>query len=424
MKYRTASLVAMTSALLFFSCQRSMFVESECLPLVTINIIDQNGVSETISNDDRLNQYTKVDFLAPQPYKKVMRVYRRDEQSNIAAVITSYHPNGQLHQYLELVNGRAYGAYREWYENGLCKINANLIGGVGDLSTGDEQTWIFEGLCRAWDVSGALQAEFVYVKGKLDGTSLYYHQSGKLWKNVPFSNGVLEGRQEVYLEDGGLFQTITFSNGLRNGPATKYWSDCTLAAEETYSCGKLMQALYYDDYGMLVSEISEGSGFRAIFSRNCLTELQEFRGGIQEGSIQLFDDRGRIYKVYNFKNGLKDGEEVEYYPGTSKPLLSIQWVKGKIHGYSRSYYPDGTMESQREMSENKKNGILTAWYADGNMMLIEEYDHNKLVKGEYYKKGDRFPVSTVLDGKGTVTFFDSDGILLKKVSYRNGKPDL
>ncbi|MBA2727695.1 MAG: hypothetical protein H0U49_05930, partial [Parachlamydiaceae bacterium] len=67
---------------------------------------------------------------------------------------------------------------------------------------------------------------------------------------------------------------------------------------------------------------------------------------------------------------------------------------------------------------------LTAWYADGNMMLIEEYDHDKLLKGEYYKKGDRFPVSTVLDGKGIVTFFDADGILLKKVNYRNGKPDL
>ncbi len=76
------------------------------------------------------------------------------------------------------------------------------------------------------------------------------------------------------------------------------------------------------------------------------------------------------------------------------------------------------------MTGNKKNGILTSWYSDGNMMLIEEYDHDKLVKGEYYKKGDRFPASTVLDGKGTGTFFDSEGIFLRKVSYRNGRPEL
>lgn len=422
MKYQTIFFLATASALTFFCCQQAVI--EDCPTLVTINIIDQNGVSETISNDDRLNQYAKVDFLAPQPYRKVMRVYRRDQQGNIAACITSYYPNGQLHQYLELVNGRAFGPYREWYENGLCKIDANVIGGAGDLSAGDEQSWIFDGLCKAWDGSGNLQAEFVYVKGKLEGTSLYYHQSGKIWKKVPFCNGILQGTQEVFLENGSLFQTITFSNGLREGPAIKFWSDGSVAAEEYFSCGKLMRGLYYDDYGMLVSEICNGAGFKAMFSRNSLTEMQEFRGGIQEGLIQLFDDRGQIYKAYYSKNGLKDGEEIEYYPGTGQAHLSIQWVQGKIHGFTKSYYPNGTQESQREMAENKKNGILTAWYTDGNLMLIEEYDHDKLVKGEYYKRGDRFPVSTVLDGKGTVSFFDPAGIFLKRVSYRNGRPDL
>lgn len=392
--------------------------------LVTVNFIDQNGVSETISNDDRLNQYAKVDFFSPQPYRKVMRVYKRDDQGNIAACITSYHANGQIEKYLEIVNGRAFGCYREWYENGICKIEANLIGGNGDLSDGDELTWIYEGACSAWDSTGALQAQFFYVKGKLDGTSLYYHPSGKLWKKVPFCNGVMEGLQEIYLENGNLFQTFTYSGGLKEGPSTKYWSDFTLAAEENYSNSRLIQGLYYDNCGMLVSEICEGMGFKAIFGRAYLTELQEYRNGVQEGSVKLLDDRGMIYKTYFIKDGLKNGEEIEFYPGTLKPQLCIFWNQGKIHGVTRSFYSNGNQESQREMAENKKNGILTAWYNDGNLMLIEEYNHDKLEKGEYYKRGDRFPVSTVLEGKGTVTFFDADGIFLRKVSYRNGKPEI
>ena len=81
--------------------------------LACINIIDQNGLSETFQTQDRLVQYGKVDFLAPQSYRKVMRIYKRDHKGSIRAVITGYHPNGQIKQYLEIMNNAANGAYHE-----------------------------------------------------------------------------------------------------------------------------------------------------------------------------------------------------------------------------------------------------------------------------------------------------------------------
>ena len=88
----------------------------------------------------------------------------------------------------------------------------------------------------------------------------------------------------------------------------------------------------------------------------------------------------------------------------------------------KTWYPDGSMESQREMSGNYKNGLLTAWYIDGNLMLIEEYDRDKLIRGEYFKKGEKIPASQVAGGKGVATLFDSEGNYLRRVNIFNGRP--
>jgi hypothetical protein len=57
-------------------------------------------------------------------------------------------------------------------------------------------------------------------------------------------------------------------------------------------------------------------------------------------------------------------------------------------------------------------------------MLIEEYEQDKLLRGEYYSKGERFPISTIDEGKGIATLFNSDGSLICKIEYKNGKPCL
>jgi antitoxin component YwqK of YwqJK toxin-antitoxin module len=422
-RYAKSLFVTLFLLILAAGCNR-YGCSDPCPKLVTINLIDQNGVSETISNEDRLAQYSNVDFLAPQPFKKVLRVYKRNDQGEIIACITSYYPNGQVQQYLDLVNGRAFGTYRSWHENGSRKIEATVIGGDADLSTGCEKSWIFNGLATAWDINGCMQAQFSYAKGKLQGDSLYYHTNGALWKKLPFKDGVLNGCEEIFLDDGSLMQTTTYLLGEKQGDSQRYWYGGAIAAEECYVSGKLMEGSYYNKCSEKIAEIKCGVGFKAIFCKDTLNELQEYSEGVQRGRVELFDTRGERYKLYHIKDGQKDGEEIDFYPGSIQPKLSIFWSDGKIHGISRTFYPKGTVESQREMAANKKNGILSAWYSDGNLMMIEEYDRDKLVKGEYYKRGDYFPVSTVLDGRGTGSFYDSEGIFMRKVTYRNGRPEL
>ena len=99
--------------------------------LTSINLVDKNGLSETISTQDRLKEYERVNFLSNQPYAKVLRVYARDHLGNTRTFLNTYHPNGQPKQYLKAVNNRAYGQYREWHPEGVLKLEAFVISGDG-----------------------------------------------------------------------------------------------------------------------------------------------------------------------------------------------------------------------------------------------------------------------------------------------------
>jgi antitoxin component YwqK of YwqJK toxin-antitoxin module len=395
--------------------------------LSSINIVDRNGFSETISNEDRLKQYEDVDFLKQQPYQKVLRIYGRNAQGEIKAFVTSYHPNGHPKQYLEITNNRAYGPYREWHPNGVLKLETFIIGGTADIDTAAEKTWLFNGCSRAWSEKGNLIADVSYVDGTLEGISSYYHANGNVWKLEPCHNGKIEGTYYTYLENGTLFQTAQYVAGLKTGPAIRYWSDGLISANELYNDGYLTDGQYFDLCGKQICCIENGEGFRAIFSKTCVSELHEYHKGMQEGEVKIFGNNGILISSHHVKNNLKHGEEIEYFPPEHdgcalQPMLAVQWFEGKIQGIVKTWYPNGTLESKREMINNKKNGLLSGWYPDGSLMLVEEYDQGKLVRGDYFTVGERFPISQVASGKGLATLFDEKGNVAQKIIYNNGKP--
>lgn len=414
---------------LLYSCQQSFVDQETPIPLVlkSINLVDQNGFSETVTSEDRLEKYACVDFLQPQPYQKVLRIYGRDPDGHTHACINSYYPNGQPKQYLEIVNNRAQGEYREWHSNGQLLVEANVVGGEPDIDAGAEKTWLFNGLSRAWDEDGNLIAEIPYNFGELEGESIYYHKNGSIWKTIPCSKGCINGIMKIYLVDGSLLQKVNYEMGMKQGLSERYWPNGIIAANEFYKDDKLNDAQYFDLSGICVCMIEEGNGYKALFGKDGVNELHQYSNGIQEGEIKIFNTDGTLAKLYHVKNELKDGEEIEYFPlnevaGEHKPRMTIEWVEGYIQGKVKTWYPNGTQESQREMSQNKKNGLLTAWYENGRVMLIEEYDHDKLINGEYFLPGEKTPISMVKSGKGIVTLFDSKGNFLRKVAYQNSKP--
>ncbi len=146
---------------------------------------------------------------------------------------------------------------------------------------------------------------------------------------------------------------------------------------------------------------------------------------MQEGVVKIMGTDNSFVRKYHTKNNLKHGEEVEYYEIPNlrhQPKLSVSWYNGKVQGVAKTWYDNGVQESKREMSNNKKNGISSAWYKNGQIMLLEEYDHDKLIRGEYFRRGENYPISRVKDSKGLVTLFDEEGNFIRKINYLDGVP--
>ena len=412
------------------SAKRNQSCKPKLLPLSSVHIIDRNGFTETVGNKERLRQLQGVNFLTPQPYQKVLRIYARDSGGNIRSIVTTYHENGNPKQFLEIVNARACGKYYEWHENGKMSITAQVVGGAADVTPLAEKSWLFDGPSWAWNDKEQAIAEVQYSQGSLEGMTTYFHPNGQIWKRLPYCKNQLDGIVEIFLSDGALLQQTNYCQGQINGPNKRYWNSDLIASDEEYCRGRLESGLYFDLDGNMIAEVQNGTGFRAIFGKSRALELQEFRDGTLEGEVKVFNQEGSLKRIYHVQNGIKHGEEIEYYNSffnstsqQQQPKLAFFWNDGKVQGMVKTWYPSGVLESQKEMANNAKNGVLTAWYKDASLMLIEEYDHNLLIRGDYFKKGDRMPVSQIREGRGVATLYNPDGHFSQKISYLNGKPD-
>lgn len=397
-------------------------------PISLIQIQDRNGLTETISNPDRLISYQTVDFLSAQPYKKVLRVYKAEGKNR--SRITTYHPNGTICQYLEAEEMRAHGAFREWFPNGQLRLEANVVGGTADLSPGVQEDWVFDSLSRVWDEQGNLIASIPYQKGILEGKSIYYYPSGQVERELTYEKNKLNGLASEFWPEGTLKSQTMCKRGVKEGESFGYFVDGKIAWKEDFLDGRLRKATYYTPQGDLVSEVENGGGFRALFDEDGSMTLAEFRIGLPEGLVQKFTSAGEIQRSYFIKNERKQGEEVEYFlpsdleTSQAKPVpkMAVTWNDNMVHGCAKTWYNNGQLQSQREYSRNKRSGPSLAWYRDGSLMLYEEYEEDRILTGQYYKMQKKEPVSSITNGNGLATLFDETGSLLRKVPYFKGKP--
>jgi len=387
--------------------------------LTSLQIIDRNGFSETVSAKNRIETYEKIDFLANQPYQKVLRVYSRGKEGRILSKITSYHPNGQIWQYLETENGRAHGDFKEWHSNGQLKVQASVIEGVADITETAQLSWLFNGMSRVWDEEGRLIAEIPYEKGLLEGEARYYFATGNLSKSIPYRKDTIDGAISIFDASGAVVERMEYQKDLRHGLSSGP------GYLEQYQNGLLIEGTYSHPDGSLISKIEQGFGKQAVFKEGRLQSLIEFQNGKPEGKIEEYNSSGSLSILYHLKDGKKHGEEWEYYSSTDgqlHPKLCLSWIEDAIQGVAKTWYETGVLESQREMHGNKKHGLAFAWYKEGDLMLMEEYENGLLIKGSYFKKWETRPVSRIERGQGIATLYTPEGNFLNKISYEKGAP--
>jgi len=389
--------------------------------LSSIQITDRSGFQETISNRDRLKELGSSDFTEPQPYQKVVRVYQKDRVGKIASKVSSYHDNGYLHQMIEVVNGRASGAYLEYHDNGQLRIEAVVMEGVGDLTDIAKSSWIFNGISRAWDSNGNLLAHINYEKGKLVEKTEHYYPDGAIKMAIPYTAGFVNGDVQEFDQAGDLIGLSHFEMGVPESKAYFIGDGKRPKFNEYYRKGKLLDAVYFDLEGNKISAVSNGKGWVSKFYEGRLTEKRECTAGAVDGQVKIYGLTGDLENTYIESGGEKHGEEILFYPMSHQPKLSIQWYEGEVHGKVKTYYPDGKVESEKEMNHNQNEGLAFAWYTSGDLMLVEEYEGGRLLQGKYFEMGMKDSVSRIIHGTGVATLYDKGGTFIRKVNYEKSR---
>lgn len=390
--------------------------------LQTVVLQDRNGFSETVSTPERLQRLEKQDFDTNQPYAKVIRVFERDPNGTLRSVITTYHANGQLHQRLEAQDGRAHGFYQEYYPSGQQRISASIQGGTADLSEEAMSTWQFNGESLVWRESGELEAIVPYQGGLLHGQERRFYPGGELQFVRNYSEGKQHGRSIEMGRDGCLLAEEQYRAGTADGQWRRWWPSGATQAQEHWEWGRLVTGAYFDCRGETIYGVTAGDGVRPLFSGNSIWRTQQVHAGIMTGEVCEVDHMGRLSRQWHEQGGVKQGEDTIFEPSTGYPKLIMSWADDRLSGPVKTFYPSGAQQSHRNLSENKLQGQAIAWYPNGQIMMIEQYEQDKLLRGEYYSLGCQYPVSTVIDGVGTVSLFAADGTPERSFKVVDGEP--
>jgi antitoxin component YwqK of YwqJK toxin-antitoxin module len=402
--------------LIFFclSCQSSKNIH-----LSSAYFVSRNGITETITNPQRLKEIEKIDFLSPTSYQKVIKTQPKDYQGKVASSAFTYYSNGCISRFLEMINGRAYGYYKEWHPNGFLKLEAYVIEGAGDLTDSAQASWVFDGKCRCWDEKGSLEAIFNYEKGSLEESSLHFFSDGQIKKQESFFKDQKHGIQEEFYSSGSLFLKSTYYKGSLNGISKGFWNNGNKQFIEYFEKGLLKKGTYFEKEGKETSSVENFKGIQTHFLDNNILEQRYIKQGLQEGFIRLYN-HNKLTQEYFVKEGKKNGTETLFY-NPQQPKLMIEWYQDQIQGAIKTWYPNGQIQTSRQISQNKKHGINTSWYSNGNLMLAEHYEMNVLTKGQYYSINQRL-VSEIKQGSGKASLFSEEGQLIQKIIYEDGYP--
>lgn len=125
--------------------------------------------------------------------------------------------------------------------------------------------------------------------------------------------------------------------------------------------------------------------FESNRNRKYIVERYNYENYVRNGKAEKFEynaikDSIIIYATMTYKNGLLNGKYKNYHS-----LYEGNYVNGKKEGLWIDYYPNGNVKTETNYSSDIKNGELTEYKIDGEIISVSKYLNGKLIKTEFYK---------------------------------------
>lgn len=382
------------------------------------------------------------------------------DESNETGFVMFYYPNGQISSEGYMRDSIPEGYWKTYYVTGVIKSEGKRINYLLD------STWNFfnqtgelvqrinyqvgekSGYSIMYSYDNPLNpgqstiiSKELYVNGKKEGSSYYYHPTGELKLIVFYKNGKKQGLSREFSRDSTLLTVLEYNDnymvnrervnrtdteGRKQGTFRDYYENGKIKKEENYldnklhgyyrefnGKGELVMALRYER-GMIMEEIDED--LKELLDMKSTYDEQGrliFTGGYKEevpvGIHRFYDTIGNVENAYLYNElGQKISEGIIDEQGRRKGawidlyLTGETRAKGSYQNNQRSgtwifYFRTGGIEQKGRFERGRYQGLWSWYYPNGNIWREEsyfngredgmfvEYDRNGsiLTKGDY-----------------------------------------
>lgn len=243
-----------------------------------------------------------------------------------------------------------HGPYLRWFENGF-------LAEQGEYVRGERH-----GAHRTYYETGLRLAETEYDHGVQHGVLRRYDPMNKLIQQSHFVRGKREGAEELWWDSEHRRATTYWKNDLPDGPWTQWHFSGPASESGRYEAGARVGEWVYRSESDVVLRV------------------ENYLGGRLHGAYLEFDEQGLKLREGRYVDGVAHGEQLEFHPGAAQAKSRIEYAGGRPNGAARSWYPDGTRESEGELRDGQREGRWTYWNSDGTL-------HSKL--SGLYRSGER-----------------------------------
>lgn len=213
---------------------------------------------------------------------------------------------------------------------------------------------------KLYPKSSAYEYKGQFKDDKPVGTFTYYYPSTKVKAVIVHDEKTGRSVATMYHESGVVFARGIYRNQLKDSIWDYYGPSGRQSLKETYSKDKLhgKSTVYY---------VSEDPNDKRLLP----AKVSNYKNGVLEGEVIEYFESGTIKSKCTYVNGAKEGQYVINHPN-GKMMILERYKKGERHGWCMTYDPNGKelgkkyfyygrelegAELQRKMDEMKKLGI-------------------------------------------------------------------
>jgi uncharacterized protein len=331
-----------------------------------------------------LYQYKKG-FLINREY-----INRKNNSGKKHGLWMYFYESGNVQKTEEWRNGELNGFVKEFEENGNLRSVAKYFNG--------EQIFDAEEL-KQYDIkydyyeSGRIKIMGSYRNNQPDGVRREYNEQGKIIKGYIFRSGIMTA------------EGVIDEKGNKQGPFKEYFENGNVMAEGKYTDSKKIGywKFYYQD-GTLEQEGNFNSK------------------GKQIGEWVWYYDNGNSMRKENFEEGLSEGSYYEF-DINGKTIVQGEYFDGEETG--KWFWEIGDTREEGSFVEGRPEGNWKITDIETGKLMFEGkyldgYPNGKHT--QYWDNGTKRTEGFYVMGQkeGEWYYFDSEGKILVKVSYKRG----